>query len=125
MEAFGGSLDPLAAKGQVEASRESQISVAFMDSTGLCIFVNSAVNTNSKAAEALVVMLNAKIGGEFQAEDMMKLGKKIIDAELEFNKRAGLTNQDDRLPRFFYEEPLPPHNAVLVVSDEEMDSTFN
>ncbi|MBW2678213.1 MAG: aldehyde ferredoxin oxidoreductase [Deltaproteobacteria bacterium] len=125
VEAFGGSLDPLAARGQVEASREYQIDVAFLDSTGLCLFVNSAINTNTKAAEALVVMLNAKIGGDFQAEDMMRLGRKIITAELEFNKNAGLTNQDDRLARFFYEEPLPPHNSVVVISDEEMDSTFN
>jgi len=109
----------------VEASREYQIDVAFLDSTGLCNFVNGAVNTNAKAAEALFVMLNAKIGGKFQPEDMTHLGKKIIATELEFNKKAGLTSQDDRLARFFYEEPLPPHNAVFVVSDEEIDSTFN
>jgi len=25
----------------------------------------------------------------------------------------------------FYEEPLPPHNKVVVISDQEMDTTFN
>jgi len=25
----------------------------------------------------------------------------------------------------FYEEPLPPHNKVVVISDEEMDQTFD
>ena len=48
----------------------------------------------------------------------------MLKAELEFNRKAGLTKADDRLPRFFYEEPLPPHNTVVVVSDEEMDGTF-
>jgi len=125
VEAFGGSLNPLAASGQVEASREYQINVAFLDSTGLCLFVNSAVNTNPKAAEALLVMLSAKLGTSFQAEDIRKLGKKIILAEREFNKKAGLTSRDDRLAKFFYEEPLPPHNTVFVVGDDELDGTFS
>jgi len=25
----------------------------------------------------------------------------------------------------FYEEPLPSHNKVVVISDEEMDKTFD
>jgi len=29
------------------------------------------------------------------------------------------------LPRFFYEEPLPPHNTVFVISDQEIDSVFD
>jgi len=29
------------------------------------------------------------------------------------------------LAKFFYEEPLPPHNKVVLISDEEMDSTFD
>jgi hypothetical protein len=28
-------------------------------------------------------------------------------------------------PKMFYQEPLPPHNKVVVISDEEMDTTFN
>ena len=35
------------------------------------------------------------------------------------------TDKDDRLARFFYEEPLPPHNKVVEISDEEMDQTFD
>ena len=35
------------------------------------------------------------------------------------------TNADDRLPRMFYEEPLPPHNTVVVVDDEAMEKTFD
>jgi aldehyde:ferredoxin oxidoreductase len=48
-----------------------------------------------------------------------------LKAEREFNRKAGFTNEDDRLPRFYYEEPLPPHNTVFVISDEELDSTFD
>jgi aldehyde:ferredoxin oxidoreductase len=59
------------------------------------------------------------------ADDWGALGRRVLTAELNFNKKAGFTAKDDRLPKMFYEEPLPPHNAVVVVSDEQMDSTFN
>ena len=49
----------------------------------------------------------------------------LLKAELEFNRKAGFTNKDDRLPEMFYKEPLPPHNKVVVISDEEMDKTFD
>ena len=49
----------------------------------------------------------------------------VLKVEREFNHRAGFTNEDDRLARFFYEEPLPPHNKVVLISDEMMDSTFD
>ena len=69
-------------------------------------------------------MINAKFGTRLTAADKRALGIRVLKAELEFNRKAGLTKADDRLARFFYEEPLPPHNTVVVVSDEEMDSTF-
>ncbi len=45
-----------------------------------------------------------------------------MTAEREFNAKAGLSKEDDRLARFFYEEPLPPHNKVFLISDEDLDS---
>jgi aldehyde:ferredoxin oxidoreductase len=48
----------------------------------------------------------------------------VLKAERAFNRRAGFTPADDRLPRMFYEEPLPPHNKVVVISDAEMEATF-
>jgi aldehyde:ferredoxin oxidoreductase len=125
LDSLGGSLNPLKADGQVEVSREYQIDVAFMDCTGLCLFTSSAVSGNSKAAEALFTMLSVKLGNPFMPEDMQTLGLKVLKAERDFNRRAGMNNNDDRLAEFFYKEPLPPHNTVVVVSDEEMDSTFD
>jgi aldehyde:ferredoxin oxidoreductase len=39
--------------------------------------------------------------------------------------RAGFTKADDRLPRFFYTDPIAPHNPVFSVTDEDLDSVFN
>ncbi|MBP1753462.1 MAG: aorA-2, partial [Geobacteraceae bacterium] len=41
-----------------------------------------------------------------------------------FNMAAGMTNKDDRLPEFF-EEEIPPHNAVWDMTDAELDSFWN
>jgi aldehyde:ferredoxin oxidoreductase len=49
----------------------------------------------------------------------------VIQAERDFNRRAGLTKKDDRLPEFFYKEPLPPHNTVFAIDDDVLDATFD
>jgi aldehyde:ferredoxin oxidoreductase len=56
---------------------------------------------------------------------MPAMGIRVLKAELEFNRKAGFTKKDDRLARFFYEEPLPPHNKVFLVGDEDLDSIFD
>ncbi|MBP1733298.1 MAG: tungsten-containing aldehyde ferredoxin oxidoreductase, partial [Deltaproteobacteria bacterium] len=35
------------------------------------------------------------------------------------------TAAHDRLPRYFYRDPLPPHNVVFQVKDEDLDKVFN
>jgi len=76
-------------------------------------------------SEALLKMINAKLGTQLGADDIPALGIRVLKAELEFNRNAGFTSKDDRLAKFFYEEPLPPHNKVFVVTDEDLDSTFD
>jgi aldehyde:ferredoxin oxidoreductase len=118
-----GKLDPLKAEGQVEASRNSQVAMAVVDSIGLCVLASSALSTEAGAA-AFIAAINAKLGLQMKPADLTEMGKRVIQAELEFNRKAGFTSKDDRLPRFFYEEPLPPHNVVVTISDEDMDETF-
>jgi len=43
---------------------------------------------------------------------------------MDFNRRAGFTSADDRLPEFFKLEKLPPHDVVFDVSDEDLDSVL-
>lgn len=121
---LAGRLDPLKTEGQVEASRNAQIRVAAIDASGLCVFVLGAVNT-PEGEEAFLKLLTAKSGTPFGPEYMGQMGQLILRAERDFNRRAGFTGRDDRLPEYFYKEPLPPHNTVVLISDEEMDSTFS
>ena len=117
-------LDPLDAKGQVEASRHLQIATAAADCTGLCFMAYVALGSPEGGA-ALLQAINAKFGIQLGPDDVPALGLRVLQAEREFNQKAGFTKKDDRLPRFFYEEPLPPHNTVFTISDAEVDTTFD
>jgi len=121
LEDFGGTLDRFSAEGQVENSRKSQLHMAAVDTVGICDFAQSGF---ASGLDNVCAMVAAKLGKPFSEDDWAALGIRILKAEREFNRNAGFTNKDDRLPRMFYEEPLPPHNKVVVISDEEMDKTF-
>ena len=45
-----------------------------------------------------------------------------MDRELAFNRAAGFTKADDRLPEFMKYEKLPPHNVVWDVPDSALDA---
>ncbi len=119
-----GKMDPLKTEGQVEASRRHQIIMAVVDSIGLCVLASYVLST-PEGGEAFIRAINAKLGVDLDLMSLTDMGTRILKAELAFNRKAGFTSKDDRLPRFFYEEPLPPHNTVVQISDEDMDKTFD
>lgn len=121
---LGGVLDPLSPEGQVKASRNAQIAMASLDCTGLCLMAGTTLAA-PKAMEAFLKIINAKLGTRMGAEDYSALGIRVLKAEREFNRKAGLTKEDDRLPQFFYDEALEPHNKTFLVSDEDLDGTFD
>ena len=51
-------------------------------------------------------------------------GMDVLKKERSFNEAAGFNASHDRLPEFMKYEPLPLHNAVFGVSDEELDSVY-
>lgn len=123
-EYMTGALDPLKPEGQVEASRNTQIAMAAVDCTGLCLLASFPLTT-PEGGEAFLNVMNAKFGTQMGPDDIPALGIRVLKEEREFNKKAGLTNKDDRLPEFFYNEPLPPHNKTVLITDEAMDTTFD
>jgi len=121
----GGKVDPLKPEGQVELSRNLQISTAAIDSTGMCLFVAFAIMDQPDTFQALIDMINAFYGLNWTADSFAELGKSILKNEREFNSKAGFTKEHDRLPSFFKKEPLPPHNITFMVEDEDLDKVFN
>jgi aldehyde:ferredoxin oxidoreductase len=121
----GGSVDPLKPEGQIELSRNLQIATAAVDATGMCLFIAFAVLDQPETFQALLDLLNSFYGLSLTADSVTELGKTILKMERDFNAAAGFTAKHDRLPRYFYTEPVPPHNVTFQVKDEDLDKVFN
>jgi aldehyde:ferredoxin oxidoreductase len=121
----GGTVDPLKPEGQAELSQGLQIATAMLDSLGLCIFVAFAVLDIPAAFEAIGEMMTAHTGKTWGADQLMGLGKEVLTMERLYNEAAGFTADDDRLPQFFYDTPLAPHESVFTVTDAELDSVYS
>jgi aldehyde:ferredoxin oxidoreductase len=121
----GGKVDPLTPEGQVELSRNLQIATAAVDSTGMCLFIAFAILDQPETFQALLDVINAFTGQNLTADDVTALGKAVLKNEREFNQKAGFSKIHDRLPAFFRNEKLPPHDVTFAVKDEELDQLFN
>jgi hypothetical protein len=121
----GGQVDPLKKEGQIELSRNLQISTAAIDSTGMCLFVAFPVLDDPEAMPAMIDVINARFGCELNFDSVMELGSHILKMEREFNQKAGLTAAHDRLPEFMTYESLPPHNVIWDFTPEEVDSFWD
>ncbi|MCS7283488.1 MAG: aldehyde ferredoxin oxidoreductase C-terminal domain-containing protein [Anaerolineae bacterium] len=121
--AFGvrDKVNPLAVAGQREASLKLQLDVTMLDSTGLCLFARPPVYADP---QLMVDLINGRFGWGWSVADLEEFKKTVIRTELEFNRRAGLTSADDRIPEYMRREPLPPHNTVFDVPDSELDTIF-
>lgn len=121
----GGHVDALSPDGQVDLSRNLQIATAAIDSTGMCLFIAFAVMDQPETFQSLIDLINAFYGLNLTGDDVVALGKSVLKAEREFNGAAGFTSAHDRLPEFFKNDALPPHNIKFKVKDEDLDTVFN
>jgi aldehyde:ferredoxin oxidoreductase len=121
--AFGArkEVNPLGIQGQKELSLKLQIIAAMLDSTGLCLFARPPILANP---QLMVDMINGRYGWGWTTEDYDRFNRDVLRTELEFNRRAGLTAADYRIPEFMHNEPLLPHNATFDVPDADLDSVF-
>lgn len=120
----GGDIDPLKKEGNVELSRNLQIATAAIDAAGLCLFVAFAVLDNEDGVQTIVNLLNAEYGINLTPDDVVTLGKSILNDEKEFNRLAGFTKLDDQLPEMFNTK-FPPHNSEWDFSIDDLQETLN
>jgi aldehyde:ferredoxin oxidoreductase len=108
---------------QVPKSQFMQSWMAAGDTMGTCMMVNMTVMEAGPGLHLnLVGAVSALTGENLDDKYLCNLGAEVIDIERKFNKAAGLTNKDDRLPKFFYEEPLGPAGFKFDVTDADLDS---
>ncbi|MDO9085123.1 MAG: aldehyde ferredoxin oxidoreductase C-terminal domain-containing protein [Anaerolineaceae bacterium] len=107
----------------VKFSRIAQIQRAAYDAIDLCAFNTSATG---QRPDIVVQMLRKVYQVDLPDNYLDILGRKVIDLEIAFNRAAGLTAEDDRIPDFFKNEALTePVHTVFDVSDAELDSIWN
>lgn len=122
--AFGArkEVNPLAVQGQKELSLRLQIIAAMLDSTGLCLFARPPVLADPTL---MADMINGLYGWGWTTQDLDQFYRDVLRNEIEFNRRAGITAADHRIPEYMCQEPLPPHNAVFDVPDADLDAVFD
>ncbi len=103
----------------VKQSRHEQLVMMAIDSAGVCQF------TNALPAD-LAALTAARFATPCDDEAILRMAREAIDAEREFNRRAGFTRADDRLPRWLHEEPLhlPDGPAVFDIPDALIDAVW-
>ena len=114
-------LDPTQQK---EASLNAQLNMAGYDTIGACIFAGFGYAATPDGV--VKCLLKARYGWDDLPDNILQeLGKQTIKMEREFNKRAGFTAKDDRLPEWMTREAIPENGSVFDVSEEVLDHIFD
>jgi aldehyde:ferredoxin oxidoreductase len=115
------SYNPGSATGQAAPSQFMQTFMAAADSLGLCMMAGMPL-LDPVPQSSLISCISALTGESLDENYLVNLGTSVLKAERKFNDAAGFTEKDDRLPRFFVEEKLPPSGNVFDVPEKEIDS---
>jgi aldehyde:ferredoxin oxidoreductase len=115
------SYHPGSPTGQAAPSQFMQTYMAAVDSLGLCMMAGMPL-LEPVPQSTLISCISAFTGESLDENYLVNLGTSVLKAERRFNDAAGFTAKDDRLPRFFLEEKLPPSGNIFDVPEKEIDS---
>jgi aldehyde:ferredoxin oxidoreductase len=120
-----GKVDPLTDEGKAGLSLTFQAATAFIDSTGYCLFIAFPILDIETGFAGMVESVAGVMGLKADGIDAIEMGKEILKVERNFNKQAGFTPADDRLPEFMRYEKLPPHDVVWTMPDKDLDEVYS
>jgi aldehyde:ferredoxin oxidoreductase len=86
--------DPLVTEGKAELVKAFQDATAAVDSAGLCVFT-----TFAWSMENIAPQVDAACEGDWSVDRMLEVGERIWNLERDFNLRAGMTADQDTLPK--------------------------
>jgi aldehyde:ferredoxin oxidoreductase len=86
--------DPLETDGKAELVKAFQDATAAVDSSGLCVFT-----TFAWSMENIAPQVDAACEGDWSVDRMLEVGERIWNLERDFNMRAGMTADQDTLPK--------------------------
>jgi len=115
---YGDFSDP---KNKADLSYELQLYTVVLDSMGCCYFIGPTY----EIMELIANVINAMYGTDLKRQDVINLGKHILRTEVEFNEKAGITQEKNDVPEFFKEEPSSPTNLKFEFSKEILKSFWS
>jgi len=95
-------LDPFSLEGKAVWCKGFQDLTAVIDSLGLCLFTSFALG-----ADDYRDIFNATVGAELTSDELVAAGERIWNLERLFNLRAGISPDQDTLPKRLLSEPIP------------------
>ncbi|NLT48006.1 MAG: aldehyde ferredoxin oxidoreductase [Clostridiales bacterium] len=118
---MGRAFDDAGRAAQAYASNKLQVAMCIADSM-MCIFAFAhVVPVMPKLGE----MMDAMYGGNYGFPRLAAMGVKTLLTERGYNKMAGMTDADDRLPEFFYKERSVATGSVFDINDYELEVLFD
>lgn len=84
----------------VKQSRQEQLTMMAVDSVGVCQFTNALPGD-------MAAFVSERFGEPVSEDELLEASRAAIETEREFNRRAGFDREDDRLPQWLRDEPLP------------------
>jgi aldehyde:ferredoxin oxidoreductase len=118
---MGRAFDDCGRTAQAYASNKLQVAMAFADSM-MCIF---AFANAIEGLPMLGELMAALYGGTPDFNRVATMGVKTLLTERAFNKMAGMTINDDRLPEFFYNERSVATGSQFDINDYELEVLFD
>ena len=118
---MGRAFDDSGRAAQAYASNKLQVAMCFADSM-MCIFAFAHM---VPGLPMLGHLMSAIYGGPFDPARVPMMGVKTLLTEKAYNKLAGMTSKDDRLPEFFYNERSAATGSKFDIADAELEAIFD
>lgn len=118
---MGRAFEDTGRAAQAYASNKLQVAMCFADSM-MCIF---AFAHTIPGLPLFGEMMAGLYGGEPVLTRITGMGVKTLLTERAFNKMAGMTIKDDRLPEFFYNERSIATGSKFDINDYELEVLFD
>jgi aldehyde:ferredoxin oxidoreductase len=102
--------DPHSWEDKPRLVKDWQDVFALIDASGLCTLFtirNLVSPTIEIKPEGLMDLVNAATGANYNLDEFLRVGERIVNAERLFLNRAGIDRAQDTLPPRLTEEPLP------------------
>ncbi len=108
-QVYGQPVDPnpTSYKSKAVVVTFSETIYAVVDCVGICKFIchgfNSPRNLDYDHFRELIYLAT---GLEFTKEELVQVGRRVVDLERVINMREGITRKDDTLPARYFDEPM-------------------